>query len=209
MIIAAGLKPNIQLAKDAGCKIGQTGHILVNRKTETSIEDIYAVGDCTEFYDFITKNSVPIGLGSIAVRQGIAAGINSTGESYILPDGVLQTCTSEIFGIEIASVGSNVKDNPTISGKYNGLSLPHYYPGGKPISMKVYVDEKTGKIIAAQAVGENAAKRIDTFACAILGGMNVESFRKLETAYAPPIAPTLDAETLVCDVVSLKLNRKR
>jgi NADH oxidase (H2O2-forming) len=209
LIIAAGLKPNIQLAKDAGCKIGQTGHILVNRKTETSIEDIYAVGDCTEFYDFITKNPVPIGLGSIAVRQGIAAGINSTGESYILPDGVLQTCTSEIFGIEIASVGSNVKDNPTISGKYNGLSLPHYYPGGKPISMKVFVDEKTGKIIAAQAVGENAAKRIDTFACAILGGMNVESFRKLETAYAPPIAPTLDAETLVCDVVSLKLNRKR
>jgi NADH oxidase (H2O2-forming) len=209
LIIAAGLKSNVSLAKEAGCIIGQTGHIIVNRKSETSIKNIYAVGDCTEFYDIITKKPVPIGLGSIAVRQGIASGINAAGGSYILPDGVLQTCTSKFFGIEIASVGSNVKDYPTISGKYNGLSLPHYFPGGKSISMKVFVDEKTGNIIAAQAVGDKAAKRIDTFACAILSGMNVETFRKLETAYAPPISPTLDAETLVCDVVSIKLNRKR
>jgi NADH oxidase (H2O2-forming) len=111
--------------------------------------------------------------------------------------------------MEIASVGQNYNDYPIVSGKYKGISLPHYFPGGKPISIKVFVDEKTGRIISAQAVGEKAAKRIDTFACAILGGMNVETFRKLETAYAPPIAPTLDAETLACDVVSLKLNRKR
>ncbi len=209
LVIAAGLKPNISLAKDAGCEIGQTGHISVNRKCETSLKNIYAIGDCTELYDFYTKKSVPIGLGSIAVRQGIASGINAAGGNYILPDGVLQTSTSEFFGLEIAAVGSSVKGLPVVTGKFNGLSLPHYFPGGKPISIKVFVDEKTGKIIAAQAVGDRAAKRIDTFACAILGGMNVETFRKLETAYAPPIAPTLDAETLACDVVSIKLDRKR
>ena len=141
LIIAAGLKPNISLAKDAGCKIGKTGRIIVKRKSETSIKNIYAIGDCTEFYDIITKKPVPIGLGSIAVRQGIAAGINAAGGSYLLPDGVLQTCTSEFFGIEIASVGSNVEAYSTISGKYNGLSLPHYFPGGKPISIKVFIDE--------------------------------------------------------------------
>jgi NADH oxidase (H2O2-forming) len=209
LIIAAGLKPNIQLAKDLGCKIGKTGNIIVNRKCETTQKNIYAIGDCTEFYDIISKKPVPIGLGSIAVRQGIASGINAAGGNYVLPDGLLQTCTSEFFGIEIASVGTNITDLPVVSGKYNGLSLPHYFPGGKPISIKVFVEEETGKIIAAQAVGENSAKRINTFACAILGDMNVETFKKLETAYAPPIAPTLDAETLACDVVSLKLNRKR
>jgi NADH oxidase (H2O2-forming) len=209
LVIAVGIKPNISLAKDAGCDIGQTGHISVNRKCETSLRNIYAIGDCTESYDFCTKKSVPIGLGSIAVRQGIASGINAAGGNYILPDGILQTSTSEFFGLEIASVGSRVKGLPVVSGKFNGLSLPHYFPGGKPISIKVFVNEKTGKIIAAQAVGDRAAKRIDTFACAILGGMNVETFRKLETAYAPPIAPTLDAETLACDVVSIKLDRKR
>ena len=64
-------------------------------------------------------------------------------------------------------------------------------------------------IIGAQAVGDNAAQRINTFACAILGKLDVETLRKLETAYAPPIAPTLDAITLVCDIVRMKLSRNR
>jgi len=209
LVIATGLKSNISLAKNAGCKIGQTGNISVNRKCETSLKNIYAIGDCTEFYDFYSKKPIPIGLGSIAVRQGIAAGINAAGGNYLLPDGLLQTSTSKFFGLEIATVGSNVKDLTVVSGKFNGLSLPHYFPGGKPISIKVFVDQKTGKIISAQGVGDKAAKRIDTFACAILSGMNIETFRKLETAYAPPIAPTLDAEILACDIVSIKLNRKR
>lgn len=209
LVIATGLKPNISLAKDAGCEIGQTGYITVNRKCETSKKNIYAIGDCTEFYDFVTKKPIPIGLGSIAVRQGIAAGINAAGGDYTSPDGVLQTCTSEFFGMEIAAVGPSVEGLPVVSGKFKGFSLPHYFPGGKQVSVKVFIDEKTGKIIAAQAIGDRAAQRVDTFACAILGGMDVETFRKLETAYAPPIAPTLEPETLACDVVSMKLNRKR
>jgi NADH oxidase (H2O2-forming) len=209
LFIATGLKPNVSLAKEAGCKIGKTGYIIVNRHSKTNVKDIYAVGDCSEFIDFVTKKPIPIGLGSIAVRQGIAAGINAAGGSYKLPHGAIQTCTSEFFETEIAAVGPSIEGLPIVSGKYNGISLPDYFPGGKPISIKVFIDEKTGKIIAAQAVGDNAAKRINTFACAILGGMDVETFRRLETAYAPPISPTLDAETLACDVISLKLNRKR
>jgi NADH oxidase (H2O2-forming) len=206
LIIATGTKPNVFLAKSIGCKIGQTGGIIVNKKSESSIKNIYAVGDCTEFIDYITKKPIPVGLGSIAVRQGIAAGINSAGGSYSLPDGVLQTCTSKFFGIEVAAVG--ISGENFISGKYNGSSLPKYFPGGKPISIKV-ISDKNGKILGAQAVGNNAAKRIDTFACAILGGLNIETFKKLETAYAPPIAPTLDAVTIACDIISMKLSRKR
>lgn len=209
LVIATGLKANISLAKDAGCKIGNTKHISVNRKCETSIKNIYAIGDCTEFYDFVTKKPVPIGLGSIAVRQGIAAGLNAAGGDYILPDGVLQTCTSEFFGMEIAAVGPNIEGLPIVTGKFNGFSLPHYFPGGKPVCVKVFINEKTGKIIASQVIGDKSAQRVNTFACAILCGMDVETFRKLETAYAPSIAPTLDAETLACDVALMKLNRKR
>ena len=75
--------------------------------------------------------------------------------------------------------------------------------------MKVGIHEKTGVILSAQAVGHNASQRINTMACAILNKTNVEDFRKLETSYAPPIAPTLDVITLVCDVASLKLRRKK
>ena len=69
-------------------------------------------------------------------------------------------------------------------------------------------DIDTGRIMSAQAVGQNAAQRINTLACAILSGMNIETLRKLETAYAPPVSPTLDAITLACDVAFIKLNRK-
>ena len=212
LVIATGCKPNVTLAKNAGCTIGKTGGIIVNDKSETTIKNIYAVGDCTEYKDFVTKQPVLIGLGSIGVRQGIAAGVNAAGGNYRLPLGVLQTCTSEFFDLEIAAVGpitNHLQNQSILSGKFNGLSLPEYYPGGKPISVKVIASQETGKIFGAQAVGYNAAQRINTLACAILAGMDMETFRKLETAYAPSIAPTLDAITLACDVVSMKLSRRK
>jgi len=212
LFIATGCRPDSSLAQKVGCKTGKLGHIIVNNKCETSVKNIYAVGDCTEFKDFVTKKQVPIGLGSIAVRQGITAGINAVGGYYYLPDGVLQTCTSEFFGIEVAAVGpsaDNIKELSVVSGKFTGYSRAEYFSGGKKISIKVFADEKTGKIVAAQAIGDKAAKRINTFACAILGDMDIDTFRKLETTYAPPIAPTLDVETLVCDIISMKLNRGR
>ncbi len=211
LILTVGTQPNVDLAKQAGCKIGNTGGIIVNDKSETSIKDVYAIGDCTEYIDFVTAKPCLIGLGSIAVRQGIAAGINSAGGEYILPKGVLFTSTSKFFEIEIASVGpalKNIDGFSIVQAKFNGRSLLDYFPGGKPISIKVLVDEYTGMIMAAQAVGDNAAQRINTFACAILGELDIETFRKLETAYAPPVAPTLDAITLVCDIVSKKLKNK-
>lgn len=212
LVIATGIKPEISIAKDAGCKIGKTGGIIVDNKSETSVKNMYAVGDCTEYIDFVTKQPVLVGLGSIAVRQGIAAGTNAAGGDYRLPNGVLQTFTSHFFDLEVAGVGpstTSLKNISSISGKFSGFSLPKYYPGGKPITIKILVDEKSSKILNVQAVGDNASQRINTFACAILAGMDVETFRKLETAYAPPISPTLNAETLVCDAVSLKLKRKR
>lgn len=212
LIIATGTKPEISLAKKAGCKIGKTGGIIVNDKSETSMKDIFAVGDCTEYLDFVTKEPISIGLGSIVVRQGIAAGINAAGGNYRLKKGFLQTCTSEFFNIELASVGPSIKNlenSSIISGRFKGHSLPDYYPGGKSITIKVIIDKKTGCIHAAQAVGSNAAQRINTLACAVLNEMDVDTFRNLETAYAPPIAPTLDVMTLACDVASIKLKRRQ
>lgn len=211
LVIATGTKPETSLAIQAGCTIGETGGIVVNSACQTSQKGIFAVGDCTEFIDFVTKQPVGIGLGSIAVRQGITAGINAGGETYLLPDGVLQTCTSEFFGMEIAAVGPSnpsISDGEKLVGKYHGLSLPTYFPGGKPITLKIIVEAKTGKILAAQAVGANAAQRINSYATAILAGMTIDVFRKLETAYAPPIAPTLDVVTLAADIAALKKERK-
>lgn len=130
LIIATGCKPEVSLAKSIGCKIGETGGIVVNEKSKTSLKNVYAVGDCTEYYDFVTKKPVPIGLGSIAVRQGITAGINVAGGDYKLTDGFLQTRTSEFFGLEIAAVGPTtnlLEDRSVVTGKFNGPSLPKYF----------------------------------------------------------------------------------
>jgi len=212
LVIATGTRPEVTLAKTIGCTIGKTGAIVVNEKSETSVKNVYAVGDCTEYRDFVTQAPIGVGLGSVVVRQGIAAGINAAGGIYTLPNGVILTRTSEFFGLEIAAVGpvqQSCQHLPVVSAKFKGSSLPEYFPGGEPITVKVGVHEETGRILFAQAVGSNAAQRINTFACAILSKTPVEEFRKLETAYAPSIAPTLDAVTLVCDIVSLKLARKR
>jgi NADH oxidase (H2O2-forming) len=212
LIVATGTKPETSLAKSIGCLIGKTGGIQVNGRSETSVQNVYAVGDCTEYRDYITNEPLGIGLGSVGVRQGIAAGINAAGGSYELPAGVLLTRTSEFFGVEIAAVGpvkQAIQHLPVVTGKFTGSSLPEYFPGGKPIAMKVGAHEQTGCLLSAQAVGANAAQRINTLACAILRKTPVDEFRKLETAYAPPIAPTLDTVTLACDVVALKLGRKR
>lgn len=212
LIIATGTKPETDLAKTIGCAIGKTGGIIVNEKTETSVKDVYAVGDCTEYKDFITNEPLCVGLGSIVVRQGISAGTNAAGGTYTLPPGVILTRTSEFFGMEIAAVGpvkQGMKNLPLVMGKYTGFSKPEYFPGKDSITIKVGAEEQTRRIISAQAVGSNAAQRINTLACAVLGKMTIEEFRKLETAYAPPIAPTLDALTLACDVAALRLDRKR
>jgi len=211
LILCVGIRPETKLAETIGCKIGIKGGIIVDRKSETNIKNIYAVGDCTEYKDFITKKPIGIGLGSIVVRQGIAAGINAAGKTHTLPPGFLQTSASHFFNVEVATVGLNSKcleKKSFVSARYSGKSLPDYYPGGKPIFIKVLADKKTEKILGVQAVGDNAAKRVNTFAAAILGDLDVNTFKKLETAYAPPIAPTLDAETLVCDILDMKLRRK-
>lgn len=212
LIIATGSKPEVSLADKIGCKIGKTGGIVVNEKSSTSIKNIYAVGDCTEYLDYVTNEPVGVGFGSIAVRQGIAAGVNAAGGDYKLLKGLLQTRTSEFFGFEVAAVGpmkKSINNFQTVYGKFNGNSLPNYYPGGKSIIIKVGINEKNGEIVSAQAVGDNAAQRINVFACAIQNNAIVQDFRKLETAYAPTIAPTLDAITLGCDVAFLKYTRKK
>ncbi len=211
LIIATGVRPQVELAESIGCTLGLHGGITINEKTETTVKNVYAIGDCTEYIDFVTGKSVPIGLGSIVVRQGMIAGVNAAGGNDLLPKGLLQTWTSQIFDTEIAGVGPLMFDasREVVSGKYTGSSLPHYYPGGKPITIKIKADQKNNRILSAQAVGDNAALRINTLACAILNTCTVDTFRKMETAYAPPVAPTLDPLTIAGDVTAFKLARKK
>jgi len=214
VVISAGSKAHVEIAKKAKCQIGSAGGIVVDKRCETSVKGIYAAGDCTEYPDFITGKPVSIGLGSIGVKQGRVAGINAAGGREEMLRGILNNRTTELFGLEISAVGPTMRELKKagiepIVGKFSGSTLPDYFPGKKVIAVKVMADPQDGRIIAAQIVGEeDVHQRINVFAAAILEGMTLEDFIKLETCYAPPAAPTLDCMTLAVDAALMRWKRR-
>jgi len=195
-VSALGIKPNLEIIQNQGIELGSTGRIKINERAETNIPEIYAAGECTEYPDLITGKPIPIGLGSIAFRQGMVAGINAAGGDAKLPPGVLNTRVSKIFDIEIAGVGPTANELKNAGIKFKQVisqtkDLPEYYPGGKEYVSKLIFDTD-GKILGYQAIGRNAGLRANTIASIILTKGSVFDLEMLETAYTPPTAPILD-----------------
>jgi len=213
VVVATGQRGETELAKQVGCGEGVTKQIVVNDRCETCMKDVYAVGDCTEYPDLVTGRPYVSGLGTIAVKMAMVAGVNAAGGDEHLPKGFLITRATEPFGCQVAAVGPT---SPQIEawgvkplvGKVRSFTLPDYYPGRKEIYVKVLADPQSGKILGAQIVGEERVHmRINAFAVAIQAGMTVHELSQVETAYCPPAAPTVDPITIACEAAKLKLAR--
>jgi NADH oxidase (H2O2-forming) len=143
----------------------------------------------------------------------MVAGVNAAGGEDHLPKGFLLTRATEPFGCQVAAVGPTTPQLEAVGikplvGKVRSFTLPDYYPGRKEIYVKVLAHPQTGKILGAQIVGEERVHmRINAFAVAIQAGMTVNDLSKLETAYCPPAAPTVDPITIACEAAKLKLAR--
>ncbi len=215
IVFATGQRGETQLAKEIGCETGPTKQIVVDDRCETRVSGVYAVGDCTEYPEFITGKPTVSGLGTIAVKMAMVAGVNAAGGDEHLPKGFLQTRATEPFGCQVAAVGPTTAQLEAagvkpIIGKVRGFTLPDYFPGRKEIFVKVLAHPKDGRILGAQIVGESRVHmRVNAFAVAIQAGMTVHDFAKLETAYCPPAAPTMDVITIACEAVRLKMNRMK
>ncbi|MEK7448582.1 MAG: FAD-dependent oxidoreductase, partial [Planctomycetota bacterium] len=159
VVVATGVKPEIRLAQEAGLEIGITGGIKVNNHLQAcllsgpAINNIYAAGDCAEVTSAITNEPIVIGLGTIAARQGVVAGTNAAGGDQKAPP-VLNSAVLKVFGMEIGSVGFTEeylrKNHPEkfhpVSMTIKYPSLPHYYPGGVDIHVKLIADKKTHQL---------------------------------------------------------------
>jgi NADPH-dependent 2,4-dienoyl-CoA reductase/sulfur reductase-like enzyme len=192
VIIATGTKPYVPSSE---------GVISVDEKCKVT-ENIYAAGDCTRIKDFF-GGYVTVGLGSIAARQGRVAGINAAGGNETMIPPVFST-TTNIFGMEIASVGPLSKNVKCITGKYVGKDLPHYMPG-RDITIKILAHPDDGTILGCQAIGNGAAKIIDRITLAIYNRMTVKQIARIENAYAPLVAPTFDGIELACNMIERRL----
>ena len=197
VILAIGVSPETTLAKDAGLELGIKGSIVVNDRMETSISDIYAVGDAVQVKHFVTGQDTLLSLAGPANKQGrIAADNICGGDSRYL--GSQGSSVIKVFDMTIASTGVNEKtarqagidcDKVFLSP----MSHAGYYPGGKVMTMKVVFEKGTLRLLGAQIVGyEGVDKRIDVLATAIHAGLTGPQLKDLDLAYAPPYSSAKD-----------------
>ena len=201
IIMSVGVRPNSELARDAGLEVGVRGHIIVDDMLCTSDPDIYAVGDAIEVVDFITKQKTAIPLAGPANKQGRLAADNIMGLNHPYR-GTQGTSVAKVFSKTVASTGITEKrlmaEGKKLHEDYEVIythSNNHagYYPGGSPIHLKVIFAPQTGRILGAQAVGEDGTdKRIDVIATCIRLNATTEDLQYLELAYAPPFNTAKD-----------------
>ncbi len=197
IILAIGVKPEVNLAKEAGLEIGQRGGIVVNDQMRTNDPSIFAVGDAIEVDEFVTGTKALIPLAGPANRQGRIAADNIFGHNsfYKKTQG---TAICQLFELTIGMTGVNEKILKRLNMPFEKIYIhsnnhASYYPGATQISMKLLFDPRNGKILGAQAVGkEGVDKRIDVLAVALRAGMTVYDLEHLELCYAPPYGSAKD-----------------
>lgn len=228
VVLAIGVKPNSELAKEAGITLNQRGGIVVDEHLQTSIEDIYAVGDVIEVTNPILNNKTMIPLAGPANKQGriVADVIVSKSRTSNVPsklnelnkkqyNGTLGASIAKVFDYDVASVGMNEKQLQSYGKRknvdyytalINQKSHAGYYPGATPITLKMHFDTD-GKILGCQIVGrEGVDKRIDTVATTIRLGGTVYDLEELEFAYAPPFTSAKDPVNMLGFVAENILN---
>jgi NADPH-dependent 2,4-dienoyl-CoA reductase/sulfur reductase-like enzyme/rhodanese-related sulfurtransferase len=197
VLIAAGVRANSTLARNAGLKIGEHGDVWVNEYLQTSDASIYAGGDCVCNTHILTGKQVYAPMGSTANKHGriIANNIMGYGEKFV---GILGTAVIKIFGYNVGKVG--LTEEQAKEAKFDVMSslvpstdLPHYYPTSRNLLIKMIADRKSKVILGVQAVGEGeAVKRIDVAAAMISSKATIDDVANLDLGYAPPFSTALD-----------------
>ena len=197
VVLAIGVTPDTGLAREAGLELGLKGSIVVNDRMETSVPDIYAVGDAVQVRHFVTGQNTLLSLAGPANKQGrIAADNICGGDSHYR--GSQGSSVLKVFELTAASTGVN-ETNARKAGLdvdtviLSPMSHAGYYPGGKLMTMKVVFERKAYRLLGAQIVGyEGVDKRIDVLAAAIHAGLKATELKDLDLAYAPPYSSAKD-----------------
>ncbi len=197
VVSAAGVEPDNKLARQAGLKFGSTKGLWVDESQRTSNEFIFAAGDAVEKNDYFTDDETLVPLANLANRHGRLIADAIAGLD-VKTSQAISTAIIGAFGMALSTTGLS-----PAKARSNGIahqvihihpgSHAGYYPGAKRISMLVLFDPETGKLLGAQAVGEDGVdKRIDVIATAIFGGLNVNDLMDLELAYSPQYGSAKD-----------------
>ena len=197
VVLAIGVTPDTQLAKEAGLELGVKGSIAVNDRMETSVPDIYAVGDAVQVQHFVTGEHTLISLAGPANKQGRIAADNICGGNSRY-QGSQGSSVVKVFDMTAAATGINEQAARKAGIECDKVYLSPashagYYPGGRLLNMKVLFEKNTYRLLGAQIVGsEGVDKRIDVLATAIRAGLTALDLKDLDLAYAPPYSSAKD-----------------
>ena len=196
-IVGVGVAPNVGLAEAAGIELGPTGAIATDEYGRTTVENVYAAGDCAEATNVVTGEPDHVPLALTANRAGRAIGSTVAG-SPTPTGGTAGTAIVKAFDLGAARTGLVDEESAREAG-FDPVSVtidaptrPHYYPGATDLTITLVADRESERVLGASLVGPQGAKRIDTVATALHAGLTVAELEGLDLAYAPPFSPVWD-----------------
>jgi NADPH-dependent 2,4-dienoyl-CoA reductase/sulfur reductase-like enzyme len=197
VVLGLGVTPNGELAGEAGAARGARGALVVDRRQRTTLDGVYAAGDCCESFHLVSGVPTHVALGTVANKQGRVAGIN-LGGGYATFPGVVGTAITKVCSLEVARTGLTEQEAAdlgfeTAAATIETTTIARYMPDAKPMAVKLVGERGSGRLLGAQIVGEErAAKRIDTVATALHARLRVADLIDLDLAYAPPFSGVWD-----------------
>ncbi len=206
VLIAVGVKPNASLGAEAGLDTGAKGALVVSRKMESRLPDIYVAGDCGETFHRLLNRNTYLPLGTTAHKQGRVAAENALGINREFA-GSLGTQVVKVFDLVIARTG--LRYDEALGGGFNPFATEctvndhkAYYPGFSPLTIRVTGDIFSGRLLGAQMLGRWGAeisKRLDIFATALFHKMDIEDLSELDLSYTPPLSSPWDPVQVAAD----------
>ncbi len=212
-IVAIGVAPNRFLAEKAGLKIGSTGAVWTDERMRTSRPEIYAVGDVAETRDLVTGKPVWVPLAPAANKMGFVAGTNIAGGEAFFP-GVVRTSVTGAFGTVVAATGLSMAQAERegfrpVAAKLTARTRAAYVPDSGWVTLKVVADEETGRLLGAQAVGdETAFWRINVVAALLMKQGTVWDLFSVDLGYMPKVAPVWDPLVIAARLLMRRLGTR-
>ncbi|MFQ5571243.1 MAG: FAD-dependent oxidoreductase [Rhodothermales bacterium] len=216
VIVAIGVEPNTALAEAADIAVGATGAIAVDAQMRTNLPNVWACGDCVEVERVIDGKKVHLPLSPVAFRTARVAAHNAARRGRNAParfPGVCVATAVKVFGLEVAAVGLRLEEARQSGFDAFATTIRHgsrvpFFPGAKPLHVRLVAERKKGRLLGAELMGEEgAALRADVLVPCIRAGWTVNQIKDLDLIYTPPLAPALDPLIVAASKAAKRVER--
>lgn len=210
LLLSVGVEPNVELAETARLRLGPHRGIITDQRQATSIDTIFAAGDCCEVKNIVNNKWMYLPLATIASRQAWVAGENAAGGNATFR-GAVRAIAVKIFRLELAHVGLSSKEAEEsgfniVTEKIVGNSKIGFYPGNAKVTIIAIADKRSKRLLGANLFGENGVVlRADVLATAIQQKLTVDEIAKLDLIYTPPYAPLWDPVLVMANQLKKKV----